>query len=72
MNDDKRIRTRPELKLALKKFTTEKEEFTTQEASESVRERANVHVNNNRVAQYLRGIKEFEYHSGLKRWVRKR
>jgi hypothetical protein len=70
-NGKERIRTRVEVKVELKRFAEEREEFATQEAADMVRQKVGVmYINNNRIAQYLRGIGGYEFHPGLKKWVK--
>lgn len=65
------IRTRPELKVALKEWAEDKDSFTTTQAAEELLRRGSfVHINNNVVAQHLRGVAGTEYIKEIQRWVK--
>lgn len=72
---EEKILTRCDVKIELKEWAEDQgETFTTQEAADEIRQRAGkVHLNNNKIAQYLRGAApQYEFHKGLRRWIKKR
>jgi hypothetical protein len=57
------------VKKALKRFAKKRDSFTTQEAIEAlIKNSGRVFINNNKIAQYLRGIESHKYDDRLKRW----
>ena len=66
-----KISTRAEVKIKLREFAESKKEFTTKEAVDMIlEESSNVFINNNRIAQYLRGAETHEFNKSLKRWIK--
>ena len=66
-----KISTRADVKVKLKEFDEKKEEFTTKEAVAMLMiESTNILLNQNRIAQYLRGAKTHEFNKRLKKWIK--
>ncbi|MFA5658536.1 MAG: hypothetical protein WC900_04565 [Oscillospiraceae bacterium] len=71
-SDQRKIRTTIDIKVALKDFAEEKQDFTTQDAVAEIREKLGetTFLNNNRTAQLLRSTKTHEFNERLKKWVK--
>ena len=70
---DGKISTYVEVKVALKDWAKTKDSFTTDEATTELLKRSGrVTLNNNKVAQFLRGADSHEYHEGMKKWIKVR